>query len=70
MTAAADHRLAVGGEGIGVVGVARVLAALDGGDDRATLHHVEQVEIAELPARPGLQAKGPELRGGTGEALA
>jgi hypothetical protein len=49
--AATDHSLAIGGEGVGVVGVAGILSPLDGGDRRAVLH-IEQIEITELPVRP------------------
>jgi hypothetical protein len=36
------------------MGVAGILAALDGGEDLAVLRDIEQVEIAELAARPRL----------------
>src|SRR5512144_160948 len=66
---AADHGLAVWREGEGVMGVAGSLAALDGGEDLAVFHHVEQVEIAELAARTCLQAQASSLGHRPGEVI-
>src|SRR4029077_909973 len=60
VAAAADYCLAVGREGEGAMGVAGILAALDGGEDLAGVHHIEQVEFRS-PASAGssLRSRSP-----------
>jgi len=65
----ADHGLAVVREGKGVMGVASILAAFDCGEELAVLHHVKQVKIAELAARPRLQAQAASLGHRSGEFI-
>src|SRR4029079_13797115 len=69
VASAADHGLAAGREGIGVMGVAGILAALDCGENLAVPHHVEQVDIAELAARPRLQIQTAGLGHRSGESI-
>src|SRR6476659_5259874 len=69
VASAADHGLAAGREGIGVMGIAGILAAFDGGEDPAVLHHVEQVEIAKLAARTRPQAEAARLGHRSGESI-
>src|SRR5512147_421850 len=69
VAAAADHGLTVWREGERVMRVAGILAALDGGEDLAVFHHVEQVEIAELAARTCLKAQAAGLGHRSGETV-